>query len=223
MSLAEPVRPELAELLGHLEVCRGWAEQEQGPYYRGVAAVRCDIAEDRVGAPLQLGVRLMGDGVAPLGGVAVEVWQCDALGRYSGFPPPDPSVVVTAATAPRADYLPGETFLRGRQMADVAGMVEFDTIYPGWYPGRTVHVHIVVRAGVVIFTSQLYFPDLVSEEVLATAPYSDWPGRDTTNDTDAIFPTGGTPALLSVEGRPGGYRAGICLAVPDPVEAAGVR
>jgi AhpD family alkylhydroperoxidase len=57
--------------------------------------------------------------------------HCDALGRYSGFPPPDPAVVVTAATAPRAEYLPGETFLRGRQITDAAGAVEFRTIYPG--------------------------------------------------------------------------------------------
>ena len=46
---------------------------------------------------------------------AVEIWHCDALGRYSGFPPPDYSAVVTAATAPRAEYLPDDTFLRGRQ------------------------------------------------------------------------------------------------------------
>ncbi|MGH9110593.1 MAG: hypothetical protein ACRDY3_14255 [Acidimicrobiales bacterium] len=184
--------------------------------------VRRDIAEDRPGVPLQLGVRLVDDG-APLAGVAVEVWHCDALGRYSGFPPPDPSVVVTAATAPRAEYLPGETFLRGRQVSDVAGMVEFDTMYPGWYPGRTVHVHVIVRAAAVIFTNQLYFPDPVSDEVLATAPYAEWPGRDTTNDTDTIFPTGGTPAVLSVEAGRGRYRAGACLSFPAPGEAAGAR
>ncbi|MGH9083523.1 MAG: intradiol ring-cleavage dioxygenase [Acidimicrobiales bacterium] len=212
----------MARLLGHVAVCRRWAEQEQGPYRRGVEPVRRDIAEDRPGVPLQLGVRLVDDG-APLAGVAVEVWHCDALGRYSGFPPPDPSVVVTAATAPRAEYLPGETFLRGRQVSDVAGMVEFDTMYPGWYPGRTVHVHVIVRAAAVIFTSQLYFPDPVSDEVLATAPYAERPGRDTTNDTDTIFPTGGTPAVLSVEAGRGRYRAGACLSFPAPGEAAGAR
>ena len=79
-----------------------------------MAPIRRDIAEDRPGAPLVLGIRLAGHDDTPLGGVSLEIWHCDALGRYSGFPPPNPSVVVTAATAPKAEYLPGETFLRGR-------------------------------------------------------------------------------------------------------------
>ncbi|MGH9115284.1 MAG: hypothetical protein ACRDWW_05580, partial [Acidimicrobiales bacterium] len=157
--------------------------------------------------------RLVDEGEISLTGVAVEVWHCDAIGRYSGFPPLDPTIVAAGGSAPRAEYVPGETFLRGRQVSDGAGMVEFDTIYPGWYPGRTVHVHLIVRTSAAILTSQLYFPDPVSDEVLATAPYDGRPGRDTTNDTDAIFPTGGTPALLSVEAHPGRYRAGVCLAV----------
>jgi protocatechuate 3,4-dioxygenase beta subunit len=62
----------------------------------------------------------------------VDIWQCDALGWYSGFPPPDTSGAVTAANAPRAAYLPDQTFLRGRQRVDDAGIVEFTTIHPGW-------------------------------------------------------------------------------------------
>ena len=105
----------------------------------------------------------------------MEIWQCDALGRYSGFPPPDSSVVVIAETAPRGEYLPDQTFLRGRQTTDAAGMVEFRTIYPGWYPGRTVHIHLMVHADGAVLTSQLYFPDDVSDQVLATAPYAERP------------------------------------------------
>lgn len=111
--------------------------------------------------------------------------------------------------------MPGETFLRGRQTTDAADMVEFRTIYPGWYPGRTVHIHAIVHTASETFTSQLYFPDPVSDEVLATEPYADRPGRDTNNDTDTIFPTGGVPDVLDISGSAGGYRAAVCLALPS--------
>ena len=218
MSHPEPVSTEIAQLLEQSAPCTGWAEQDQGPYHRDNEPVRRDIAEDRPGVPLLLGVRLTSDDGRPLPSVAVDIWHCDALGRYSGFPPRDPAVVVTAATAPKAEYLPGETFLRGRQITDAAGAVEFRTIYPGWYPGRTVHIHMIVHSTSAIFTSQLYFPDLISDEVLATDPYRERPGRDTTNGTDTIFATGGTPAVLDITRSPNGYRAVICLVLPSPAE-----
>ena len=208
---AEPVSADLAELLDTCGTCLLWAEQDEGPYRRDVQPVRRDLVEDREGASLQLGLRLMFDGNAPPADAMVEVWHCDALGRYSGFPPPDSSVVVTATTAPRGEYLPDETFLRGAQVPDAAGMVEFRTIYPGWYPGRTVHIHVIVRTTDATYTSQLYFPDDLSDGVLASVPYSQRRGRDTTNDTDEMFSTGGTPAMLDLTRASGGYRAVVCL------------
>jgi protocatechuate 3,4-dioxygenase beta subunit len=209
----EPVSAEIAELLQLSPACRGWAEQDEGPFHRDDEAVRRDIAEGRPGALLTLGVRLAYPDADPLDGAAVEIWHCDALGRYSGFPPPEPSAAVA-----QPHYLPGETFLRGRQITDAAGMVEFRTIYPGWYPGRTVHIHTIVHAGDATLTSQLYFPDPTNDEVLATDPYRLRPGRDTTNDTDTIFPTGGTPAMLDTFRSTSGYRAGICLVLPSPAD-----
>jgi protocatechuate 3,4-dioxygenase beta subunit len=211
---AEPISGELATMLSTCTACRLWAEQDEGPYRRDAQPERRHVTEDRKGTALQLGIRLAGDGDAPLRDAHVEIWQCDALGRYSGFPPPDSSVVVTADTAPRSEYLPDQTFLRGRQAADAAGMVEFQTIYPGWYPGRTVHVHLMVHADGAVFTSQLYFPDALSDRVLASEPYAERPGRDTTNATDEIFPTGGDPAVVDISPAGDGYRAAICLVVP---------
>jgi protocatechuate 3,4-dioxygenase beta subunit len=183
------------------------AEQDQGPFHRDDEPIRRDITEDREGAPLTVGIRLANPDGAPLDGAAVEIWRCDALGRYSGFPPPEPT-----DTDPQPQYMPGETFLRGRQITDAAGMVEFRTIYPGWYPGRTVHIHAIVHASGAALTSQLYFPEPVNNSVLATEPYRSRPGRDTTNDTDTIFPTGGTPAVLDLAGSISVYRAAICSA-----------
>jgi len=210
----EPVSAELTALLEDGRVaCRVWPEQMEGPYYRSDPPTRRDIVEDRDGVLLALGLRLVDADGAPVGEAAVDVWHCDALGRYSGFPPPDPTGT-TADEEARAEYVPDRMFLRGRQHTDDAGMVELRTIYPGWYPGRTVHVHLLVRAGDEVFTSQLYFPDAVSDHVLAGAPYRERPGRDTTNETDEILPTGGETAFLDVVAAGDGYLAACCLLVP---------
>jgi protocatechuate 3,4-dioxygenase beta subunit len=207
------VSHDLASMLSGCTIFRPWAEQDEGPYHRDAQPVRRDIVEDRPGTALQLGIRLAHEDGSPAT-ATVEVWQCDALGRYSGFPPAKDSSAMTTATAPGAQYLPEDTFLRGSQPTDGAGMVEFRTIYPGWYPGRTVHIHLIVRVGDGALTSQLYFPEGVNDEVLGRPPYSARPGRDTTNATDTILPTGGAPAVVDVQAVPGGYRAGVCLLLP---------
>lgn len=212
----EPVSAEFAALLDTCGTCRLWAEQDEGPYRREAPPVRRDLIEDREGAALQLGLRLTFDFNLPPADATVEIWHCDALGRYSGFPPPDSSVVVTEATAPRVEYLPDETFLRGAQVPDAAGRVEFRTIYPGWYPGRTVHIHVIVRTAHAVYTSQLYFPDDLSDDVLASPPYSRRPGRDTMNDTDEIFTTGGIAAMLDLTRTGDGYCAVACLLLEAP-------
>ena len=68
-------------------------------------------------------------------------------------------------------------------------------------------------------TSQLYFPDDVTDEVFASAPYADRSRRDTTNTTDEIFPTGGDPAVLDIVLARDGRQAGICLVLPGRKDA----
>lgn len=218
MSRTDAVSDELASMLATCTVRQWWAQQDEGPYHRDVVPTRRDVVEDRVGVALQLGLRLidgrLGHDGEPRKGAVVEIWQCDALGRYSGFPPSDSSAVPAAVNAPKIEYVSDQTFLRGRQTTDAAGMVEFNTIYPGWYPGRTVHVHLMVHVEGTVHTSQLYFPDGVADRVLAQMPYAERAGRDTTNGTDEIFATGGEPAVLDVAPAGAGYRAGICLVLP---------
>jgi protocatechuate 3,4-dioxygenase beta subunit len=134
---------------------------------------------------------------------------------FQELPTPADSSLGSADTAPRPVYLPDDMFLRGIQRTDDGGMVELHTIYPGWYPGRTVHIHLVVAGDGRVCTSQLYFPEPVNDEVLARAPYADRPGRDTTNATDTIIPTGGDAAVVDVGAVGDGYRAAVCLVLPS--------
>ena len=82
----------------------------------------------------------------------------------------------------------GESFLRGKQTTDANGLVEFETIYPGWYPGRTVHIHFKAYTDEETFvTSQMYFPDDVSDTVFLAEPYAARGPRGTTNANDRLL------------------------------------
>src|SRR5918911_3385921 len=105
-------------------------------------------------------------------------------------------------------------FLRGGQISDDRGQVTFQTIYPGWYAGRTVHVHLKVHAGgQEVHTSQLFFDDAISDQVFAQPPYSAHPNRDTRNATDNIFQNGGQQGLLSLTASDTGYAGALPLGV----------
>jgi protocatechuate 3,4-dioxygenase beta subunit len=201
--------------------CRAWVPQEEGPYHRDAPPSRRDVVDNRPGVPLHLAIRLLRADATAQPDADVEIWHCDAFGRYSGFLPPDPGVIVTAESADRTEVASEDMFLRGRQSIDMAGMVDFRTVYPGWYPGRTVHVHVIVHASATVFTTQLYFPESVTDEVFARAPYNQRPGRDTTNETDEIFAEGGEAALLKVKRHGLGYGAAACFTLP--VDRGGVE
>ena len=211
----EPVTADVVAFLDDCtSTCQLLAEQEEGPYRRGEQPRRRDITEGRPGSPLALGIRLRTRAGAPVDGAEVEVWHCDADGRYSGYPPNDPTVAVDPS-AQGAEYLTDETFLRGRQTTDAAGLVEFRTVYPGWYPGRTVHIHLVVRTATRAFTTQLYFPQDVTTEVFSHDPYRQHGLPDTAHATDEIFPTGGRPAVLDMRPDSSGHVGVLCLVLPE--------
>jgi protocatechuate 3,4-dioxygenase beta subunit len=152
--------------------CSLTPEETEGPFYFDVDSIRSDIREDREGAPLRLAIRVRDAGSCePIENAVVDIWHCDALGGYSGF-----------------DGEEGETYLRGAQVTNADGIVQFKTIYPGWYRGRTVHIHAKVHLDKrTVLTSQLYFDDDFTSEVFEAEPYSGRGGRDTFNDGDGIF------------------------------------
>jgi protocatechuate 3,4-dioxygenase beta subunit len=214
---------DLAALLAAEEAgCHLFPEQTQGPYHRDVHPLRRDIAEDRQGLALRLGLRLCaGDGQAPLSDVLVEIWHADRDGRYSGFGPieVEPGKEVTSASVSREVVAPEETFLRGAARTDEHGMCEFSTIYPGWYPSRTVHIHLIARlTGREHATTQMYFPDELSDEVFAQPPYAGRPERDTRNGTDSIFAGGGEETILRIRRSPAGLTGVLAMATAAPEE-----
>jgi protocatechuate 3,4-dioxygenase beta subunit len=161
-----------ASLFDDSSACTLTAEQTEGPYYFDADAIRSDITEDREGTPLRLAIRVREAGeCTALRNAVVDIWHCDAGGVYSGFESAD-----------------DERFLRGTQVTDREGIAEFRTIYPGWYQGRTVHIHAKVHLDrQTVLTTQIYFDDGVSDEVFAAAPYADHGERDQRNDSDGIF------------------------------------
>jgi len=101
------------------------------------------------------------EGCVPLENAVFEIWHADAAGEYSGF---------DGSAAPGADTT-ASRYLRGAQTTDGDGIAEILTIYPGWYPGRTPHIHAkVFVSNNEVLTTQLYFEDAVSTAVYAQAP-----------------------------------------------------
>ena len=148
-------------------------EATEGPFYLDLDKVRSDITEGKDGTPLDLKITVVdATGCTPIKDAAIDVWHCDAGGVYSGF---------GQAGAGGPGGGPGggqsttddQTFLRGTQVTDANGLGEFRTIYPGWYRGRAVHIHMKVHVGgSVVHTGQLFFDDGLTDQVYQSAPYS---------------------------------------------------
>ena len=163
--------------------------QTEGPYFVDTRLDRADIRSDpssgmvSPGEPLLLSFqvsRMNGGTCHPFPGVLVDIWQCDAAGVYSGVKDINGFFDTT-----------GKQFLRGHQRTDASGQASFSTIYPGWYQGRTVHIHFKLRTDPggrgQEFTSQLYFDDKIGDNLFANAPYAANPQARTRNAGDGIF------------------------------------
>jgi protocatechuate 3,4-dioxygenase beta subunit len=175
---------------------------------------RADIRSDptdgsvRPGVPLALSIvvsRLGGQACTPLPGVMVDIWQCDHEGVYSGVQDPQFSTR-------------DKKFLRGYQVTGADGVARFTTIYPGWYRGRTVHIHFKLRSPAsqqpgYEFTSQLYFNESVTDAVFAKAPDAARGPRSTLNANDGIFRQGGARLMLDAEMQDVGYAGSFHVAL----------
>ena len=194
-------------------------EQTQGPFFVEEKLNRSDLRVDPANGAVSPGVSLRlllnvnqvaNNSCKPLPGAVVDVWHCDALGSYSDV----------RDNAGGSGDTRGRKFLRGYQVTDGQGRVEFQTIYPGWYQGRTVHLHYKIRTNPNSevgqeFTSQLFFDEAITDQVHAQQPYAQKGRRDTTNSSDGIFARGGNDLMLGLskdaEGYAGTYKVAVLI------------
>jgi protocatechuate 3,4-dioxygenase beta subunit len=172
-------------------------ELTEGPFYVAGEKVRRNITEGRPGTPLTLRLTVVNASTCkPIRNAAVDVWHCDAVGTYSG-------VQGNAGT-----------FMRGVQRTDANGIAVFKTVYPGWYTGRAVHIHVKVHVrGNVVHTGQLFLPDGTTDAVFKRSPYKQRGARDTRNANDSIYVNGGRKSVARVTRSGSAYTASLTMGV----------
>jgi protocatechuate 3,4-dioxygenase beta subunit len=151
-------------------------ELTEGPYWIDTSLTRRDITEDRHGVPLRIVFTVQDASTCRvIANADVEIWHADATGEYSGF-----DGAGNRRTATR--------YLRGHQKTGTKGKAVFDTIYPGWYVGRTPHIHLKVHvSGNEVHTGQLFFRDALSAAVYRTRYYRARGTAETSNAEDGIY------------------------------------
>lgn len=189
----------------------------EGPFFADERLERSSLVEgtDRSwvvdGLPLTLFLRvweLSGTRGTPLRCAHFDVWHADSRGTYSG-----------ERDGGNGENTIGQKWLRGYQVTDQAGFVKFQTIWPGWYHGRTVHIHFKVRlfrsSGVYDFTSQFFMDDGINDTIMKTRPYDARGPHTTRNRNDGIYRTrqadgsfAGDHLLLGITDDPKGGKVG---------------
>jgi protocatechuate 3,4-dioxygenase beta subunit len=175
-------------------------EVTEGPYWVENALTRRNITEGKPGLPLVIRFTVLNAKTCrTIKNADVEIWHCDALGDYSA--------VDGAATR----------FLRGHQRSDAVGKAEFATIFPGWYRGRTPHIHMKVSVGGnTLHTGQVFFDEKITASVYKQAPYASRGPYDTSHARDNIYrQAGGSSAELKLAKQSGrrGYTGTIAIGV----------
>lgn len=191
------------------------AQATEGPYYFDPAKVRADITEGLPGVPLEVRFMVMNSSGAPLPGLRVDIWHCNAAGLYSGYAGQGDNRRISTV---------GATFLRGSLMADAGGVTAFRTVYPGWYEGRTTHIHFKVLSGTrPVLTSQFFLPDALSEFLYTSLPdYKRAQLRQTLNRNDGIALMAGSTVLGAVREEADRYVATLNLVV-NPLSAGAAQ
>ncbi|MER8083701.1 intradiol ring-cleavage dioxygenase [Streptomyces sp. NPDC094048] len=244
---------------GQGEECyRLTSETTEGPYYIDADKIRKDITEDKEGIPLTLRLKVIdSDTCKPVAHAAVDIWHCDALGVYSGYEamssggpggpggPGDGGTPPTdAPTGPPPSGGPGgghseptddERYLRGTQLTDEHGYVEFKTIFPGWYQGRCVHIHTKVHVGGKMtdagyegghtcHTGQFFFAESAVLDSAKIEPYSTSTTTRTTLTEDTIYDRSGvTGGLMKLSYRKRHMARGVIGSITTGVDPDGTH
>ena len=160
---------------------------------------RVDITGDRTGIGLEINLMIenVNTECSPLAKAVVDVWHCDKDGNYSEY----------GGTGMQSTDYSSNHFLRGRQISDADGVVKFQSIFPGWYNGRSthIHVHIYNATGTSLLVTQIAFPegdDSAVVEVNAASDYGYTKGMSgyTYNANDNVFGDGVANELATISG-----------------------
>jgi protocatechuate 3,4-dioxygenase beta subunit len=223
--LVDPLTGQAVQTQAAAGPCVVQPQQTEGPYFVDGMLNRADIRTEppsgpaKGGVPLRISFNVSNMAAAgvcsAVAGAHVDLWQCDALGVYSGV-------------QDRSFNTTGQKFLRGYQLTDAKGTASFVTIYPGWYPGRAVHVHFKIRtnpAGAAgqEFTSQLYFDESLTDRVHALEPYASKGQGRTRNESDGIFRNGGAQLVLALDRDGEGYRGAFNVALTSDMKPGSGR
>ncbi|MFN2500064.1 MAG: intradiol ring-cleavage dioxygenase [Pyrinomonadaceae bacterium] len=188
-------------------------EQEEGPFYVDEGLLRSDVLDGQRGVPLLLSIKVLRAATCvPIANAAVEIWAANSLGKYS-----DESQEGTV----------GQKYLRGVQLTDATGIVKFRTIYPGWYAGRTCHIHLKVRMGGkasgssyatsgshTAYVGQIFFPPTTNEALRSV--YTGDNNPFTNNSDDRVYTSQhGVRGLLSLDGTMDAGFAGLIIVNVD--------
>lgn len=200
------------------------SELVEGPYYIDADKLRQDVTEDQEGIPLHLTLKVIdAETCRPLRNAAVDIWHCNASGVYSGYQAvgsggggggtPPTGAPTGAPTGTPTGPPPGgggghqeptddTRYLRGTWHTDRHGQVAFRTVFPGWYQGRCVHIHVKMHVdgewtdagyegGHTCHTGQLFFDEKSVLLSAAVEPYASNTTTRTTLDEDTIYPDNG--------------------------------
>lgn len=199
-----------------LGTCLVLPELTAGPFPTIEQMERRDITEGKAGHPLRVGIQVVDESCEPIPGATVEIWHCDVDGDYSAY----------ADGATEEDDAEGSTFFRGFQVTNDDGIVEFHTVYPGWYTGRAIHIHSAVHIDdTTVLTTQYLFDDELNSQMMTEEPYAEFGEPDTTNSRDGV--TGGTAETdgllmtVSDDDAIGGSRALIVVGVDPSATSSG--
>lgn len=206
-AFAQETGGSIGKMLEGAKVCAITPELTEGPYYFDPALVRKDITEGKPGLAMDLKLQVVDENCQPLENARVDIWHCDASGVYSGY---------VNRTDTGALSTQGETFLRGTQSTGSDGIAQFDTIYPGWYRGRTTHIHFkVFLSETSTMTGQIFFEDRLSDQVYASvAPYTErTSAREVINTNDRIALNAKGMSTASVEELPDQLSASLIIGV----------
>jgi protocatechuate 3,4-dioxygenase beta subunit len=171
---------------GAVTACALTCEMTAGPCYSSQSEVLQDISYGYAGLPTRMYFQVLNDACQPVAGALVDVWHVSAAGKYSGDDAANENVGF--CTGNDGDFM-SHLYFRGKQTTDANGLVFFDSCFPGWYAGRTIHVHLTISIdSQQSVTTQLFFDDALDGEIIGTQPLYDARGaRDTTNTTDSVI------------------------------------